>query len=204
MRPSLLLAAIFALRRLRGNRAAGGPDPAMDDGLTSEVDHRGRPRAAARLAHRRSWPRSPLRASPVMRREIAREGALLDPDAALGRAGHPRRHVSLPGDQARQRKVEGLLDYVVLPRLHLPGSRPAWPAAPDQAQRLAALCRPDFPGRRDPQRFPRHARARRRKPRACNMARTETRDIAGYVERIGAQPLAAGDAASRISNRGST
>ena len=54
----------------------------------------------------RDWRRRSLPALEAARKsghgdEIVREGALLDPDAALANAGNPQRHVPLPSDQAR-------------------------------------------------------------------------------------------------------
>ena len=97
--------------------------------------------------------------------EIAREGALLEPDAGLG--GGP-----IPNGTYRCRVIKlgakspGMLDYVSYPPFtchpperDLQGSR--------QAQRVAALCRADLSWRRGAVGVPGCAGAGRRGPRAA-------------------------------------
>ena len=154
----------------------------MDDELATRRD-RGRPDALARLAHDLHCRRSLRPARPAIPRKSTREGALLDPDAALAQRRDPRWDVPLPRDQAR-REGRGQLS-ITCP---IPASPAACALTTSSSarklsgsQRYAGIIFPDdairqvFLG----------TLVLGDESRALQYGQDETRDIAGYVERIG-------------------
>ena len=145
---------------------------------------RGRPRTPARLALDLRW-RAGGRATAGHSAEIAREGALLEPDAALG--GEP-----IPNGAYRCRVIklgaqsEGLLDYVAYPAF-------ACRVSPERelqrfdklsgSQRYAGLI---FPNDALRQLFL-GSLVLGDEIRALQYGEDQSRDVAGFVERIGPQ-----------------
>ena len=136
------------------------------------------------MAHGLRRARSPRPARAGHAAEIAREGALLEPDAAL--AGPP-----IPNGDYRCRviklgaKSEGMLDYIAYPAFTCRIAPATAAAGLRQADRVAAPCRADLPRRRDAPGVPRHAWCSATRARACNMAATPTATSPAIVERIG-------------------
>ena len=169
------------LRGLRHDHAAGGNDFELDERVARRRDDPDRERL-------RDWRKTFVDALAAARKsghsaEIAKEGALLDPDAALGGR-------QLPNGMYRCRvikigaKTEGMLDYVVLSRL------PCRLSAERELQRLEKLT--------GSQRYVGLVfsnDAMRRvflgtlvlgdENRAMQYAEDPDRDIAGFIERVG-------------------
>ena len=162
----------LAARRLRAAIAQPRAIMPRADADWREIATADRPRPAARMA--RCLRRRPSRGARAAGHaaEIDREGALLDPDAALGEPADPRRPLSLPGDQARRARARACSIMSPTPPSPAAIGRDGSAPAARQAQRLAALCRRHLPRRRDAPGVPRHAGARRRDAARCNMART--------------------------------
>ena len=101
------------------------------------------------------------------------------------RPADPQRHLPLPGDQARRQASRATSTTSLIPASPAGSAPSSRPAASGQAERLAALCRPrSFPTMR----CARSSSARlcsATRPRALQYGQDETRDVAGYVERIG-------------------
>ena len=136
--------------------------------------------------------------------EIAREGALLDPDAALGGGPIPNGDVPLPGDQARRqvgRDCSIMSPIPPSPAASAPSASCSGFAKLTGSQRQVGLI---FPGDAMRQVFLGTLVLGDERAARCNMARTQTRDVAGYRRADRPRPLAAGACRSPISNPSST